>query len=184
MSIIIFDTETTGLPNVDAAPLSTQPHIIEFAAIKVDKNFDEVDRLSFLCNPGIQISDKITEITKLTNEDLKDKPHFDFYIPSLNKFFLGVHTLIAHNLPFDRNMLKFELMRLDRLTLFPWPPLQICTVEKTLHFHGYRLNLDKMHRHLIGTEHVKGAHRAMADVEALLRCVKALASKGIINTGD
>lgn len=183
MTTIIFDTETTGLPNAEAAPLSSQPHIIEFAAIKVDDELNEIERLEFLCNPGVHISDKITEITRLTNADLEDKPPFEHYISRLNKLFLGTNNLIAHNLAFDRNLLKFELLRLNRLTAFPWPPNQICTVEKTFHIHGYRLNLNKLHTELIGTEHVNGAHRAMADVEALLRCVTALTSKSIITLG-
>lgn len=179
-----MDFETSGLPQADAAPLNTQPHAIEFAAIKTDDELNELEKIEFICKPPIEISAKITEITGLTNNDLKDKPSFEYFLPKLTEFFLGVKTVIAHNLPFDENIMKYELRRLNRLTKFPWPPNHICTVEKTFHIKGYRLNLSKMHNHLVGMPHENGAHRAMADVEALLRCVKALTIKGILNFGE
>ena len=184
MTTIIMDFETSGLPNADAAPLDSQPHAIEWAAIKIDDECNEIGRMEFICKPPIQISDIITKITGLTNDDLKDKQPFEFFLPQMEEFFLGTRGLIAHNLTFDENILKYELRRLNRLTSFPWPPKHICTVEKTFHLNGHRLNLAKMHLQLTGEEFTNGAHRAMNDVEALLRCVKVLTTKGIIKLGE
>jgi hypothetical protein len=48
----------------------------------------------------------------------------------------------------------------------------ICTIEQSVHYTGYRMNLGDLHQHLLG-EKFSGAHRAREDVEALLRvCVE------------
>ena len=175
-----MDCETTGLPNCEGSPLESQPKIIEFAAIKTDEELNEIERTTFLINPMCQISDKITQITGLTNRDLDEQQTFSFFYPQLCDFFLGCSTVIAHNLMFDLSLLKFELLRIGKQWAFPYPHKQICTVEKTLFMEGYKLNLNKLHQKFIGEPHEKGAHRAMSDVEALLRCCKKLREQQII----
>ena len=66
--MIAFDTETTGLPIKGelSSPLKMQPHIIEFAAIKLDdETLEETDRLHFFCKPPISIPAVITKITSI-----------------------------------------------------------------------------------------------------------------------
>lgn len=178
--IIVYDTETSGLPNVEGSPLDLQPRIIEFAGIKLDEDLNEVERLTFICNPMLQLSDIITRITGLRQSDVDDKQPFTFYYDQLCKFFLGCDTLIAHNASFDVSLLKFELQRMGKLQQFPWPYKHICTIEKTMHVAGYKLNLTKLHKHCTGEDHINGAHRAMNDVEALIKCVKFLREKQLL----
>ena len=118
--MIVFDLETTGLPKAEGSDLDMQPRIIEFGAIKLDKDLEEVDRLEFFCNPGHELDPQIIKITGITDEMLKDEKPFVANYLSLCEFFLGEKTIVAHNLPFDRKVLKFELERLDKLTKFPW----------------------------------------------------------------
>lgn len=172
--MLIFDFETTGLPLVMVADLNKQPKAIEFAAIKLnDETLEEVDRIEMLINPEQRITDQITKITGIENKSLIDKPTFKDYYPKLVNFFLGEKYLFAHNIAFDMNILRFELQRLKMLTKFPFPPVQVCTVNQTRKMNGYNLNLSKLHEQLFG-EPFEGAHRAMVDVEALTRCVKKL----------
>ncbi len=176
--MIVFDTETTGLPLKGNAPVSKQPHIIEFAGIKLDDNtLEEKDRHEFVCKPPVNITAEITNITGLVNKDLKDKKPFAAHVVDLQNFFLGEKYAAAHNFSFDKGMFIFELQRLGMITKFPWPPEQICTVEKTYHINGHRLNLTKLHEHCFG-EAFENAHRAMVDVEALVRCIRWLTDKG------
>lgn len=106
---IVFDTETTGLLKPESAPLSEQPQIIEFAGIKVDfDTLEEIDRLEFFVNPGIKLPDKITEITHITDAMLAGQPKFAKRYSELCRFFLGTTHLIAHNLAYDRDMLKMN----------------------------------------------------------------------------
>jgi len=176
--MIIFDTETTGLLKSSIVDLDQQPKIIEFAAIKLnDQTLEEVDRIEFLVNPGYSLPKEIIKITGLNDSDLVDaKPFTDYYEPLVH-FFLGEKYLIAHNVSFDVGMLTTELSRMGRLTQFPWPPIQICTVNKTMKIKGYRLKLSILYSHLFG-EDFKEAHRAMNDVMALVRCVKTLIKNG------
>lgn len=67
---VVFDTETTGLSSVNDS-------VIEFAAIKCmydGTNYVEKDSIDILINPGIVIPEKITEITGISNEMVKDAP--------------------------------------------------------------------------------------------------------------
>jgi DNA polymerase III epsilon subunit-like protein len=175
-----MDFETTGLLNPEGSPLSSQPKALEFAAIKLDDDLNELERMQFFSNPQCTIDDFITKLTGLRNSDVDDKPVFSYYYPQLCDFFCGCKTLIAHNLTFDATILRHELERIGKQYCFPWPFKQICTVEKTLHIHGYRLKLTLLHKELLGEPHENGAHRAMADVEALVSCVKKLREKDLL----
>lgn len=179
--MIVFDTETTGLVKKGNVPLHEQPHIIEFAAIKLnDETLEEKERIQFLCKPPVKIDAVITNITGLDDEKLMNEKPFSAYLEQLQKFFFGEWTLVAHNLPFDRNMMAFEMKRLNKGTMFPWPPEHICTVERSYDINGYRLNLTKLHALATGEDHINNAHRAMNDVEALVKCIKYLRGLGRI----
>ncbi len=177
--MIIFDTETTGLVLTDVTSLSKQPRIIEFAAVKVDSKLKVVDEIDFMCNPGIEISPKITQITGITNDDLKDKEPFAAHYSELCDFFLGERSLLTHNAPFDVALLKFDLMRIDKVLQFPWPHKHICTIKETRHLKGKALKLINLYEMAMGKK-LAQTHRAMDDVEALLDCVKWCVKKGII----
>lgn len=178
--MIIFDTETTGLIKANIVDLDKQPKIIEFAAIKLDdKTLEEVGRIEFLVNPKEPLDKFIVKLTGITDAKIKNEKSFEHHYEKLADFFLGEKYLIAHNIAFDMGMLKNDLARIGRLTQFPYPPIQICTVVQTFQIKGYRLNLSKMHQHLFG-EDFPEAHRAMNDVEALTKCVKNLINNQII----
>lgn len=178
--LIIFDTETTGLPLSDIMPVNKQPQIIEFAAVKVDFETLKIkERIEFMCNPGCPLPAHITKITGITDRDLHGKMPFPAFYKELCEFFLGARNICAHNLAFDISMLKYELMRIDRLLQFPWPHNHLCTVELSFSLYKKRLHLSELHKLATGKEFA-GAHRAMVDVEALLRCVRWLREKAIV----
>ena len=175
--MIVFDLETTGLPLAEGADLNLQPRITEFGAIKLDEDLKEIDVIEFLVNPGIPLDPKITKITGLTDDMLKDQKPFIARLDQLVDFFLGVRILVAHNLPFDRAILKFELERVGRILSFPWPPEQICTVEVGETVWNKKRKLGDIYLEVTGQEH-KGAHRSIADVRALIEIVKWYKKEG------
>jgi DNA polymerase III epsilon subunit-like protein len=190
--LIIFDTETTGLINPHATDIKKQPQIIEFAAIKFDDNLSELSRIQFLCNPGdlidvcsTRVSDRtkpgtIQRITGINDEMLADEKPFKYHYQKLCDFFLGSDSILAHNCPFDCNMLGYELTRIGKHFMFPWPSKRIDTVDLTMSFRGHRLKLEQLHEMATGSKEYN-AHRAMADVEALFTVVKWLVKdKGIV----
>ena len=176
--MIVLDTETTGLKLPVSRLLEDQPKIIEFAAIKLDdKTLKIKDQLEFKCNPGIPLEKIIKEITGLKDEDLADQPPFSaFYLPLID-FFAGEREMVAHNVAFDSELLCFELQRIGKQIQFPWPWVHTCTAELSLQQFGHRKTLAALYEHLFGKE-FKGAHRAMADTEALTQCVVEIKKRG------
>ena len=94
---VVFDIETTGLSNATEK-------ITEIGAVKIVDN-KIVDEFNQLINPEIPIPEKITELTSITNEMVKDMPKIDAVLPEFLKF-VGDCTLIAHNADFDMGFIK------------------------------------------------------------------------------
>ncbi|MEG0207003.1 3'-5' exonuclease [Citrobacter sp.] len=161
----VYDTETTGLTKHFNCPLSEQPRIIEFGGLLTD-GIEIVDTLEFIVNPGIAIEEIITKITGLTNADLDTKPYFDEYIETIAEFFGRSEIIIAHNLSFDKAMMKYDLQRMElELSDVNWPRVEICTVEQTFQRFGRRMRLEELYRMYCGPYIQK--HRALDDVRLL-----------------
>lgn len=179
MSTIIFDTETTGLLKPDTVDVAEQPYIIEIFCLKIDKDLEIVDSYESFIAPPIKLPEKITQITGITDDMLKGQKNFSELYNELSEFFLGVDTMVAHNLAFDRGMIVNELFRINRVLQFPWPMKHICTVEKTMHLEQRRMNLTRLHEHLFN-KGFPNAHRAKNDVMPLYDCYKELVKTGVI----
>ncbi len=166
---IVFDTETTGLTNNNSTDPALQPRIIELAAIKLDMNSGkELDRMAFLAHPGHGLSPEITKITGITDKDLDGQPPFVASLQKLTEFFIGVRRVGGHNVWFDLDLLYYELVRLNAVRKFPWPPIQFDTIDLSMHITGRRMKLVDLHQHLFKKPF--DAHRAMNDTEACVRC--------------
>ncbi len=176
--MIVFDTETSGLVGNPELPLDQQPEIVEFGAMMLsDIDLTTVRELSLLIKPKRPIiPDK--KGTKITNEMLVDAPSFARVLPRISDFFLGQKFLVGHNLPFDLSMLRLELMRLDRVCRFPWPPEQLCTADISAGIFGERKRLGVLYTHATGKTLGERAHRALADVEATVDVVRWMRAEG------
>ena len=89
---VVVDVETTGL----------NPHrdkIIELGAVLV-RDGEVVRTFSSLINPGRNLPRKITDLTGITNEDLRYAPAASDYVPRFAEFIKG-ETLLAYNANFD-----------------------------------------------------------------------------------
>ncbi len=169
MLALIFDTETTGLTLHPTAKDSLQPRIIEWGGVLIDAGGKIIDELDVLINPGAPLSDEITKITGLTDDDLKDAPRFSDVVPRLRDMFCAASVMIAHNLPFDSTLIKLELKRAG-LRDWPWPKRKICTVQEHAELFGFRPNLGKLYESYFN-EPLAQKHRALDDVKALARIV-------------
>ena len=106
LTYVIFDLETTGLNALDGE------EIIEIGAVKL-KDGKIIDRFDELIKPTKLISDKISEITSITNEMVKDK---DTELNVLKKFLNWVgedHILVAHNANFDLSFIRAAYLKYD-----------------------------------------------------------------------
>jgi DNA polymerase-3 subunit epsilon len=178
--VIVIDTETTGLIKSTLIPLSHQPHIIELAAVKLNEQLEQVDTLSFRCNPGTNMGALPgSPDIMIRDESLKDEPPFSNFVEPVVDFFLGERIMAAHNCAFDRDMLSVEMRRLNRLTRFPWPPVNICTVEATFHLEGHRLHQHELYKIATGRD-LPQKHRALDDVLALVEIIRWLREQKLV----
>jgi len=119
MKVLIFDTETTGLPKtkiINQETLDKWPHIVQFSFIIFDTILNDItvlhDSIIKMENGNI-ISEDSTKIHGITNEISREKGVNIEIV--LNKFFYylrGVDLLVGHNVAFDINMLNVELLRI------------------------------------------------------------------------
>ena len=77
-SFVVFDLETTGFS-------ATRNRIIEFGAVKVE-NGSITDRFSTFVNPQVPIPPRITEVTSITNDMVKDAPTIETVLPEFLEF--------------------------------------------------------------------------------------------------
>lgn len=180
MIINIFDTETTGLLQPENSELSMQPKIIEFYGVKINEEFEILEEVNELINPGEPISQFITGITGISTDMVKDKPTFPMVSEKIAEFFKDTDLSVAHNHSFDAGMLDVEYKRC--YGKFEPAKHQICTVEATMALTGHRLSLTRLHWMLI-QEQFK-AHRAKDDVFALVRVFHNLTESGVIKLDE
>lgn len=160
---LIFDWETTGLTNHPSA--STQPKPIEFGGVLLDASGVEVESLGALVHPGEPITEEITKITGITNQMLDGQPTFAEFLPQLRAFFSKAEVMIAHNLPFDRQILLSALER-NGVADFPWPKRSFCTVQLYAEEFGYGPRLIQLYEAKLGKP-LAQTHRATDDCRAL-----------------
>jgi len=177
--MIVCDTETTGLINPKVSNLNRQPFITEFCGIKLDDNFNIIGEYNQLIKPPIPISEKITEMTGITNEMVAGQPSFAQCYQNLCLFFLGESLVIGHNISFDMQMLWLDLARIDKQMKFPYPPEWHCTIQLSMPIQHRRLNLGSLYKIATGKDHTN-AHRARGDVLATIECYRYLKSSGFI----
>jgi len=101
---VVFDIETSGLnPHKDK--------IIEIGAVKY-KNNKKVDEFSYLIDPGINISNIITKVTGLTDNDLMGQKTIDEVLPMFLDF-IEDYPIIGHNVRFDYDFIEANITRLN-----------------------------------------------------------------------
>lgn len=171
--ILVFDVETTGLPQWKLPSLDpSQPRIIEIAAELVDEeNGNVLGAMDLLIRPdGWTIPPEIEALTGITNDQAEK-----FGVPiaqAMDVFmslWLAATLRVAHNEPFDARMVRIELARAmaeDDAVHEMWKNgAKFCTQShstKALKI-GKTVNLREAYQHFTGEELV-GAHRAATDV--------------------
>jgi len=178
-TIIITDTETTGLVKPIPTDIQFQPFMTEIYACKMNGLFEFIEEIDTLVKPPIPISPEITKITGITDATVAGAPSFANIYPELNSFFCGADAVVGQNIEFDINILHYELMRHDWDKKFCWPSRHICTIEASYHYKNKRMKLADLHEHLFG-ETFKDAHRAKGDVMATVRCFIKMVELGDI----
>lgn len=96
-SYVALDIETTGLS-------AFKNEIIEFAAAKVENGI-VADTFSTLIKPDCKIPYFITDLTGISNEDVKNAPCIVEALPKIRDF-IGDSVILGHNVSFDLGFLR------------------------------------------------------------------------------
>jgi DNA polymerase III epsilon subunit-like protein len=203
MIIITFDTETTGLPKIKMITEKTLhlwPHIVQFSYViynnetnNVLKTVDHIIKVP----ENVVISEEnsnihgITEtMSKTSGVDIKD------VLTEFMEDYNNADIIVAHNMEFDFNIIKVELMRQiynDNLTSSEKEKLTqklnclkasnklCCTMQESVELCNIKAlskqgkeyvkfpSLAELHKHLFGVV-PKKLHNSLNDVLICLRC--------------
>lgn len=215
MKIAVFDTETTGLPKskiLNELTLHLWPYIVQFSYLiydtelkKITKKVDLVIRIP----ENINISDEVSDIHGITNFISQNSQYkIEDALIHFSKDYLNynIDLIVGHNLSFDINMLKIELMReinnqkktndkrifsqlLENLNdMKPDSQELYCTMQKSIELCNLKTTskygkeyvkfpkLNELHMKLFNSS-PKNLHNSLNDVLICLRCYYMLEHK-------
>ncbi len=174
---VVFDIETTGLSQ-------EYDRIIEIAAHKVSQG-GIISQFEEFVNPERSIPEKITELTSITNEMVKNASKIEEVLPRFLEFCKGC-VLVAHNARFDVGFIYNTIKKLG-LEYEVLPAIDTLNLFRA----GYneftnKFNLKALAKHFkIKQEH---HHRASDDTRVTALCfismLNDLYQKGITNYKD
>ncbi|MDQ0148948.1 PolC-type DNA polymerase III [Eubacterium multiforme] len=164
-SYVVFDLETTGF-----SPKNDK--IIEIGAVKIE-NGKIIDRFSEFVNPKRNIPYKITELTGISDDMVKNSDDIETLLPKFLEFSKG-SVLVAHNAAFDTGFIKGNCRRLG--LDFDFTILDTVPLARFLYPELKKVKLNIVAKHL-GIS-LENHHRAVDDAKAtcdiLLKCFEKL----------
>lgn len=158
--LVVFDLETTGLDIV-------KDRIIQLSFIKVFPDGKE-ERGNYMINPECAILPIITQLTGISDEDVKDKPTFKQLAKTLEEKFIGCDFAGFNSNYFDIPLLAEEFLRAGiDFDFSKCRLIDACTIFKKME----RRNLASAYKFYCGhkMEEDFEAHRADQDTEATYR---------------
>ena len=192
MKVLVFDTETTGLPterNPSIADTHKWPHVIQISFVLYETTTCKVlscqDHIVKL-DPSTPISEESAKVYGITRSlcTRKGVP-ISHAISDFNNALMAADCVVGHNLSFDKRMVMVESIRLRWRQFFTRSGkgkkeyctmkngVELCAIETTNSTTGEKYmkypNLSELHHKLFGVL-PKGTHDSMADVLICLRC--------------
>ena len=198
MRTLVFDTETTSLPqskSITPSALHLWPHIVQFSYIVFDTESNKMVKIkdSIIKVPdGFIITEENAKIHGITTEISLAKG-VDL-LPVLEEFFADFDSadhIVGHNVSFDINMIKAELQRLimnsfneklqEYLTKINTSTKFYCTMQETIELCAIEMKdkfgrpykkfpkLVELYQKMFGVT-PRGLHNSLNDVIVCLRC--------------
>jgi DNA polymerase-3 subunit alpha (Gram-positive type) len=152
----VLDLETTGFSAVTEK-------ITEVGIMKI-KDGKVIDEFSQFVNPEKHIPERVTEVTNITDEMVKDAETIDKVFPKILEF-IKDSVLVAHNAPFDIGFLKQNAKTLGYE--FDYTYIDTLSLAKDLFPDYKKYKLGKIAENL-GIK-VEVAHRALDDVDTTVK---------------
>ncbi len=192
MKVLIFDTETTGLPigrNPSIFDTDKWPHIIQLSYIVYDTNELELVTCKdyvIKLDDSVEISRESIDIHGITRMMSKRKGvDLSIALNNFNQALKSCDWVVGHNISFDKRMIMVESNRLKIPQYFTnydgTGKKEYCTMKNTIDlcqiaaisrtgevYHKYP-KLQELHEYLFNTK-AKGTHDSMGDVLICMRC--------------
>ena len=188
---LFVDTETTGLPKDRHAPpsdLDNWPRLVQLAWILLAEDGRELEAKAFIVKPeGFSVPRDASRIHGITGERAaREGLALAFVLAEFAGAVSRSSVLISHNMNFDENVLKAELIRAGVSDILS-SMSTICTKESATDYcklpgrYGkYKWpTLQELHRTLFGSEFEAG-HDAAIDVRICAKCFAELKRCGVI----
>ena len=175
-TFICFDIETTGLS-------AARDKITEIGAVKVE-NGVITDTFSTFANPKMPIPQKITQLTGITDDMVKDAPSQSEAVSAFLEF-AGDNVLVAHNAPFDTSFIAKACEDMGRE--YNYTSIDTVAISRAILTDIKNCKLDTVAKFLrLGDFN---HHRATDDAEMLARifinlCQRLTDDYGITKTND
>lgn len=192
MTIVFFDTETTGLPrdyNAPSSKLDNWPRLVQLAWIVTDYDGNIISSENHIIIPdGFEIPSSSVAIHGITTSIAKSKG--EKLIDVIDKFYGVIQNATAiagHNISFDQHIVEAEIIRCGRTNILKSIPAY-CTMKMSANYCNI-LNsnkevkwptLQELFFKLYGKK-FEGAHNAMNDIDVTYRCFFTLVKLGVIN---
>ena len=195
MKVLVFDTETTGLPKRTEDGKSPSiykttmwPHIIQLSYILYDTEKHKMlvnhDHIIKLAN-HVQITEKSIEMHGITKErSQREGISIKEALELFHICLMSSDMIIAHNLSFDRQMILVECIRNRRAGPFKFknPEQFFCTMKSTTELCKIQAiskktgetyfkfpTLTELHQHLF-SQTPQNTHNSLVDILICLRC--------------
>ena len=152
----VLDLETTGFS-------AKTEKITEIGIMKI-QNGEVIDTFSSFVNPQKHIPQRVTEVTNITDDMVKDADTIDIVFPKVLEF-IKDSVLVAHNAGFDMGFLKQNAINLNYD--FNYTYIDTLSLAKDLFPEYKRYKLGRIAANL-GIK-VEVAHRALDDVDTTVK---------------
>ncbi len=192
MKAMIFDTETTGIVVRDRSPEDpAQPDLVQLGMLLVEtEDWSSRARHSMLVRlpDGVQIEEGAKKAHGISEEDCERYGVPLVVAGSLfNQLCIQADLIVAHNLAFDRSIMKTALHRLGGKPDRMGDLRQVCTMEESTdilklpgRFDSYKWpSLAEAYR-FFAEQELEGAHDALVDSEACLAVFRCLVERGVV----
>jgi DNA polymerase III epsilon subunit-like protein len=188
MKVLVFDTETTGLPKDRFASFKDThlwPHIIQLSCVLFDTESKHIVQMNKIIRIGeeVELTERSVEIHGITRERSRSE---GISIADAMRQFKSLcnaaDVVVAHNISFDKSMVMVESQRCGVRHELYRTKSYCCTMKSTQEFCNIIAKspkdgeeyvkyptLTELHEKLFGTRPAN-THDAFVDVLICLRC--------------
>ena len=189
MKVLIFDVETTGLPERGASlkNLTKYPYIVQFSWMIYDASQNRVDGVN---DHIVKIPEYITipieasNVHGISNDKMRSEgKDINLVLDIFTKDMLDSHVIVAHNLSYDKTIVQAEYLRNKRINwLGRHRKMEYCTMRRSLNICNiYKKNMytgekTKKYPKLMELHHYwfktvpNNLHNSLIDIFVCFRC--------------